>query len=177
MIARTGREALSAGAGGLIFFRLSSSGLSMLGHAKGNRLVATVASRDASGMKRHLDLVVRAFRHQRGGAKRTLTESATLQLIGATDFVSAKGTGGLLVACYTTTPCHVNATVNVGSTTIATGRNEFIGAEDLGYVIFALTPSGRSMLAHARGNQLGATVSVSGAGATASGQIALVRFS
>ena len=46
----------------------------------------------------------------------------------------------------------------------------------LSYLIFTLTSAGRSMLAHAGGNQLGAAVTISDGGAAARGQVALVRF-
>jgi hypothetical protein len=43
--------------------------------------------------------------------------------------------------------------------------------------MFSLTSQGRSMLAHARGHQLGAHVTLAEAATTASGDIALVPFS
>jgi hypothetical protein len=70
----------------------------------------------------------------------------------------------------------VRTTLSVGRTVIATTGSELLGARDVGYLIFSLTASGRSMLAHAAGNQLGAAVTISDGGATARGQIALVGF-
>jgi len=66
-----------------------------------------------------------------------------------------------------------------------------IGADELGYLIFSLTSRGRTLLANARGNQLGARVTItqttasSGQGGVsptpttirASANVALVRFS
>jgi hypothetical protein len=46
----------------------------------------------------------------------------------------------------------------------------------VGYLIFSLNSSGRSLLAHAHGNQLGAAVRISDGGATANGSVALVDF-
>ena len=59
---------------------------------------------------------------------------------------------------------------------IASTGSELLGARSVGYLIFSLTSAGRSMLEHAHGNQLGAAVTVSDGGATARGQVALVRF-
>ena len=71
-----------------------------------------------------------------------------------------------------------------------TGR-ELIGADELGYLIFSLTARGKTLLAHAHGNQLGARVTITqtlpsaGQGSVsptpttvrATANIALVRFS
>jgi hypothetical protein len=85
----------------------------------------------------------------------------------------------------------VTTEVSIGRTVIARAGRELIGAEELGYLIFSLTPRGRTLLANARGNQLGARVTVtqttpsSGGGSVspipttvkATANIALVRFS
>jgi hypothetical protein len=84
--------------------------------------------------------------------------------------------GGILAGCYGDDPCHTSTKVSVGNTVIATTGTELLGARSVGYLIFSLTAAGRSMLAHARGSQLGAQVTISDGGATASGQVALVRF-
>ena len=70
----------------------------------------------------------------------------------------------------------MTATVTVGKTTIAHTGSEFIGAHELGYVNFQLTKQGQSMLAHASGHQLGAHITLSGGGATASADVALIPF-
>jgi hypothetical protein len=64
----------------------------------------------------------------------------------------------------------------VGKTTIARTGPEFVGAKQLGYLSFSLTPAGRAMLARAPGNQLGARITVTNGHDSASGAIALVRF-
>ena len=67
--------------------------------------------------------------------------------------------------------------VSVGRTVVARTGGENIGAEELGYLIFKLTPKGRSMMAHTHSNQLGAKVTVSSSGlATAAASVALVGF-
>jgi hypothetical protein len=107
---------------------------------------------------------------------RTASQSPSLQLLGLTDFVSPGGVGGILAECLASTPCHTKTTVSVGKTVIASTGSELLGARSVGYLIFSLTSAGRSMLAHARGNQLGTSVTISDGSSTARGQVALVRF-
>ncbi len=107
---------------------------------------------------------------------RNASQSSTLQLLGLTDFVSPGGVGGILAQCLANSPCHTKTTVSVGRTVVAKTGSELLGARGVGYLIFSLTSAGRSMLAHAHGNQLGAAVTISDGGATARGQIALVSF-
>jgi hypothetical protein len=177
VIASTGREAIGAGSGRLLFFTLNGTGRSMLAHAAGRRLAVSVSARDKSGLSAGASLALVPFTSQGAGPHRSVTPSGALQLIGSTDFVSAGGTGGILLGCFSTSPCWVSGHLSVGQTTIATTRPEFIGPGELGYLIFSLSSAGRSMLAHAPGNQLDTTVSLSAGTAKASGQIALVRFS
>jgi hypothetical protein len=90
--------------------------------------------------------------------------------------VSSGGTGGILAECLASTPCHTKTTVSVGNTVIASTGSELLGARDVGYLIFSLTSAGRSMLAHAHGNQLASSVTITDGGATAHGDISLVGF-
>jgi hypothetical protein len=84
--------------------------------------------------------------------------------------------GGILAQCLASSPCHTKTTVSVGKTVIASTGSELLGARSVGYLIFSLTSAGRSMLEHAHGNQLGASVTISDGPSTARGQISLVRF-
>jgi hypothetical protein len=59
---------------------------------------------------------------------------------------------------------------------IARTGPEFLGSNQLGYLIFSLTRQGRAMLARAPGNQLGATPTLTNGAATATASIALVGF-
>jgi hypothetical protein len=98
--------------------------------------------------------------------------------VGATDFVNRHGVGGVLARCNAAViPCQSTSTVSVGRTVVAQTGPEYLGAGDLGYLIFTLTPSGRSMLARARGNQLGAEVRITSGADTTAGRVALVGFS
>jgi hypothetical protein len=84
--------------------------------------------------------------------------------------------GGILAECLASSPCHTKTTLSVGRTAIAATGSELLGPHGIGYLIFTLNSAGRTLLAHARGNQLGAAVTISDGGATARGQVALVRF-
>jgi hypothetical protein len=178
VLARSGREPLASGGGGILYFRLSPAARGALARARGHRLPVQATIQDSSGARTSTALNLVPFATSGAGPHRSLSPSSTLQLVGTTDFVNSGGVGGVLARCQAAvSPCSAAATVSVGRTVIARTGREFLGAGDLGYVIFSLTPSGRSLLAHAPGNQLGAQVSISGGGATASGQIALVGFS
>ena len=90
--------------------------------------------------------------------------------------MSSGGVGGILAECLASTACHTKTTLSIGRTVIATTGPELLGSHGVGYLIFSLTSGGKSMLEHARGHQLGASVTISDGRSTASGSIALVRF-
>ena len=175
LVASTGREYVRAGGEGLLFFRLSRSSYSTL--VRYRRLGVHVVARDSSGTIATTNMTLVPFRTSGAGPHRSLSNGHTAQIDGVTDFVNSNGWGGILGGCFSATPCHLKAAVSVGSTTIATTGPEFVGANELGYTIFHLTPAGQSMLAHAAGNQLGARVTLANGTTTASADIALVRFS
>jgi hypothetical protein len=60
---------------------------------------------------------------------------------------------------------------------IARTEPENLGANQMGYLIFSLTPRGRTLLTRARGNQLGAQLTLTNAGASTTTRIVLIRFS
>jgi hypothetical protein len=84
--------------------------------------------------------------------------------------------GGILAGCFANAPCDVMTTITAGRATIARTGPELLGANELGYLIFKLTPQGHTMLARAHGNQLGAHVTITDGSATANADIALVSF-
>ena len=176
VIARTGNERVPAQGGGLIYFSLTGAGRSMLAHARGHRLLVHMTGQDVSKLtfSRYITLV--PFSTGGRGPARSASQSGSLRLIGLTDFVSSGGVGGILAECLDSAPCHARTSIAVGSTVVASTGPELLGARGVGYLIFTLNSAGRSMLAHARGNQLGAAVTVSDGGATARGQVALVGF-
>ena len=175
VIARTGTEHIPGNGGGVIFFSLTGAGRSMLAHARGHRLLVRLTGNSG---KLTLNRLITLIPFSTSGAApaRSDSQSPSLQLVGLTDFVSSTGVGGILAECLATTPCHTRTTVSVGNTVIATTGSELLGARDVGYLIFSLTSAGRSMLEHARGNQLGAQVKISDGAASASGAISLVQF-
>jgi hypothetical protein len=136
----------------------------------------SVTIEDASGARATMPLTLVPFSASGPGPHRSVTQAPTLAIFGETDFVSSTGYGGTLAECISDDPCHVTATVTVGKTTIAHTGSEFIGAHELGYVNFQLTKQGQSLLAHASGHQLGAHITLSGGGATASADVALIPF-
>jgi hypothetical protein len=177
VVATTGRERLSQGSGGLLFFRLSGAGRALLGKASNRRLGVQVTVHDASGTRGSTGMDLIKFSASGGGPKRSVSQSPKLQLVGLTDFVNSKGTGGILAGCFANAPCRVTTTLSVGRTVISRTGREYLGPSTLGYLIFQLNGTGQSMLAHAPGNQLGAQVRISSSQGAASGQVALVGFS
>ena len=176
VIARTTSEPVGQNSNGIVYFRLSPGGRNMLAHHY--RLLVRVSARDdSSGTVANTPLYLFPFTTSGPGPRRSVTQSPAVQIIGNTDFASPGGVGGILAGCATATACKVTTTVSVGKTVIARTKPEYLGADELGYLLFTLTPAGRAILAHASGNQLGARVTLaSSSGATATGQIALVRF-
>jgi hypothetical protein len=177
VLAHTGPEGLTSGAGGIVYFRLSPAARTALARARGGRLPAQVTVQDSSGARAAISLTLVAFQTGGAGPHRSLSQSSPLQIVGATDFVNSAGTGGILAGCQApVSACQVTSTVSAGRTVIARTGREYLNAGDLGYLLFSLTPSGRSMLAHAPGNQLAAQVRITDGAVTATGQIALVGF-
>jgi hypothetical protein len=100
---------------------------------------------------------------------------SSVQVANTTSFVGASGNGAILAGCYAVLPCGLRATLSVGSTVIASTSTQHLGLNELGNVNFQLNSTGRSMLAHASGNQLGARIKLTNGSAKATGQIVLVR--
>ncbi len=176
VVARTGSEQVPANSGGIIFFSLTSAGRSLVAHARGNRLLVRLTGQASKTLTLNRLITLVRFSTSGSAPAGKASQSSTLRLLGLTDFVSSGGTGGILAECLASTPCHTRATVSVGNTVIASTGSELLGARDVGYLIFSLTSAGKSMLEHARGNQLGTQVKISDGGASASAGVALVRF-
>jgi hypothetical protein len=190
-IATTGKERIGANSTGLVFFKLTAKGRSLLNSARGHRLAVNVKVQDVTGTKALVKMSLVPFTTSGSGPRRSVTPAFPLRIVGGMDFVSSRGVGGILAACGSATTCSVTTEVSVGRTVIARTGRELIGADELGYLIFSLTPRGRTLLTNARGNQLGARVTItqttpsSGQGSVsptptsvhASANVALVRFS
>jgi hypothetical protein len=176
-IARTGQEHVGANGTGIVFFKLTSKGRSLLSHARGHRLAVNVKVQDSRGTKALSKMSLIAFATTGAGSHRSLTQASPLKLVGLTDFVSGRGVGGILAGCDSPGTCAVTTVVSVGRTVIARTGRELIGGNELGYLIFSLTSHGRTLLANAHGNQLGARVTITQGTVKAAGSISLVRFS
>ena len=177
VLAKTGSQYYTPDTGGLLYFRLSPSAHAMLAASSSNRITAQVTLRDSSGAAAaYKAMTLVGFTSTGSGPKRSYDQGSELRFRSGTDFVSPTGTGAALIACVSDTPCRVKTSVSAGGAMVASTGYEYVGANQLGYVYFNLTASGQSALDHAAGNQLGVTMTLSGAGTTATGRVALVRF-
>lgn len=175
LLARSGRQSLAAGAGGVLYFRLSPAGRRMLARARGNRLPVQVTVQDSSGLQARANLNLIAFSTRGPSGARSTQAAPALTAVGTTDFVSSTGAGGVLAACRTTSTCTVRLTVTVGSTVVARTGPERIGAGELSYLAFNLNGAGKSLLSTARGEQP-THIELADGASTASASIALVPF-
>ncbi len=177
VIAKTGVERVATNGAGILHFKLNPNGRKLFTHARGGRLAVQVKVLDSTGIKALVPLTLIPFTTSGHAPARSNTPVPPLRVVGNTHFVSSLGTGGILAGCSSTTTCKVSTVVSVGRTVVARTGRENIGAEELGYLIFKLTPKGRSMMAHSHSNQLGAKVTISFSGlATAAASVALVGF-
>lgn len=176
LIASSAPEFVAAGRGGIVTFTPDAAGERMLSAARRHRLDVTVTIVDSSGAKASASMHMIQF-YTVGRAPRDDSQPApTLWLSGLTDFVYAGATGGILAQCNQLQPCHVTTQVMLGGRIVASTGPEFIGAHELGYLIFHLAPPARRILAHNAGNMLPASVILRDGSVTARGQITLVRF-
>ncbi len=191
VLATTGPESVPADSGGIVYFKLTRAGRARLA-AAGHRLAVRVRERDVSGKSVTTKLNLVPFQTQGRPPRRSLADSPTLRLVGATEFVFRHSVGGILAGCFSATPCRVLTRITAGGSTIASTTPESLGAHQAGYLIFRLTGHGRALLAKAKGNQLGVTVTVSsvatvsgagggagagvGAASQASGHVVLVSY-
>lgn len=175
-VARVAPVTIDAGGDSLVYFTLSPAAHAQLMRTGNHRLRVRVTATDPSGIGGTTLLTLIPFFTRGHGPKQTVSQSLTVQIVGLTDYVFEGGTGGILVSCSSDLPCAARTTLSVGKTTIARTGPEFVGAKQLGYLSFSLTPAGRAMLDRAPGNQLGARITVTNGHDTASGVITLVQF-
>ena len=177
LIAQTGAERLNTSAG-LIFFTLNATGRKLLSTARGRRLPVRVSIQDVSGRSASALISLIPYTTLGSGPRRSAGSASTVKLIGLRDFVLGSSTGGILAGCYGSAPCLIKTTISAGHQTVAVTKPEFVGANTAGYLSYRLTGYGRRLLAAAKGNQLGASVtlsnvlstgSVGGSGSTGSG--------
>jgi len=176
-IATTGPESIQPTGTGILYFKLAPQGRILLRRARRARLPVEVRSRDLGGSVATANIMLIPFSTSGRGPLRTVEQSTLVRAVGVTDFVFAHGSGGILAGCASVAACPIAATLSVGRVTIATTRPELVGGNELGYLFFSLTAEGRAMLERAPGNQLGASLTLSSGGSTATARIALVQFS
>jgi hypothetical protein len=175
VLARTKPERVSDGVSGLVYFALSAADRRLLGAAPHRRLPVTVSISDGSGARANGVLNLVSFTSS-GRPPRSAVQGTTIKVIGLTDFVAGGGFGGILAGCVGAGPCRGAVTLSAGRTTIAQTGPEFMGANELSYLSFRLTPRGRSLLAAAPGRLLSARLRITNGADVATAQIALVRF-
>jgi hypothetical protein len=176
-LARTGSEALPAGGTGLVFFKLTATALKMLDRSPSRRLPVQVTIKDVSGRSATARLNLIPFTTRGRAPSHSLSASPVVRPVGVTDFVYARGAGGILTGCSAVSACQVSASLSVGRTTIAVTRPELVNGRELGYVLFSLTAQGRQMLLRAPGNQLGANLVLRAGSSVSRARITLAQFS
>jgi Arylsulfotransferase (ASST) len=174
-VATTNPESIGAGDGGLVFFKLNSTGRSLLGKASNHQLTVTASVRNTDGATTTGTVNLLPY-HTTGTVKTNVQQSPSLRILVRSAFIPPTGLAGVFVQCTTSQPCLPSTTVSVGNTTVATTGPEFIGGQDCGTLFFQLAAQGDAMLAHADGNQLTARLTIKNGHDTATAQIALVRF-
>jgi hypothetical protein len=176
-LARTGTEALPGGGAGLVFFKLTRSGLRSLNHARNRRLAVQVTVKDATGRTATAKLNLIPFSTHGRSPAHSSTADPVIRSVGFSDFVYSRGPGGILAGCEAASACPISATLTVGRTTIASTRPEYVGGRELGYVLFSLTSTGRRLLNRAPGNQLAANLTLRSGIDVTRARITLIQFS
>ena len=169
---------VARGTGALIYFKLSAAGVSKLAQASNHRLPVTVSVHDsASGVSATRTLTLIPYSIAGTGPGHSASQSPSIQLLQRPGFVATNnGQGQILGACYASTPCQVTATVSSQGTQIAQTTAEHLGVNELGVLYFKVSAAGRSMLAHASGNQLPVQITLSDGTDTVTGNLALVGY-
>jgi Arylsulfotransferase (ASST) len=176
VLAQHASHSLPSGRGTLIAFALSPPAINRLNAAPGHQLPVQVTVRDSSGASATVDMNLISYSAGSASMHRKVSQHNSLQIVQNTGFVSPAGTGYLLAACYASVPCYVNTSVRANGTRIAHQTNQYLGADELGFIPFNLDAAGRSMLQKAPGNQLPVQITLSSGHTKATGQIPLVGY-
>lgn len=166
------------GTGRLIEFKLSSAGVSELRRAAHHRLTVTVNVHDSASGKsavRRLTLIPYSITGK--GSTNPVVQGSGLQFLQGVGFVSsATGKAQFLIGCFAASPCRITTTVFANGHQIARSTPQYVGVDEVGVVHFKLSPAGRKMLAHARGNQLPVQIRLRDPAGNAAGRISLVAY-
>ncbi|HEX8975494.1 MAG TPA: glycoside hydrolase domain-containing protein [Solirubrobacteraceae bacterium] len=175
LLAQSGAQRLNT-TGGMVFFTLNSVGRRLLSQARGLRLPVRVTVHDVSGRSASAPMTLVPYTTVGSGPRLSASRASTLRFVSLRAFVWHSTLGGILAACSGPAPCLIGVKISAGRTTVATKAPAFLGANTAGYLNFRLTPQGRALLASATGNQLGVSVTLTDAGATARGRLSLTTF-
>jgi hypothetical protein len=176
VLAQHASHPLPSGRTTLIEYGLSPTAINRLNAAPNHRLPVQVSLTDSSGATATVNMNLIPYSVGATAVHRSVSQHNALQIVQNTGFVSASGTGHILVACYATAPCYVNTTVHAQGHQIAQQKNQYLGANEVAFITFRLDTSGRSMLRSASGNQLPAQITLTSGQVKATGQIPLVRY-
>ncbi|HEX5192261.1 MAG TPA: DUF1906 domain-containing protein [Solirubrobacteraceae bacterium] len=171
--------------GGIAHFKLSGYWHRLVAAHRSLPVTITVKSAGAKRISQLMRLVPYTTSGRR--PHQSSTPSAQIRLIGGMEFVSHRGSGGVLAACVATAPCQTSMTLSARGMVIGRTGQQTLGAGMVGYLHFSLTRRGRTLLAHTKSNQLAVEVQISSEGATgggasasavsvASGQVTLAAF-
>jgi len=198
-LSTTGPEHLTT-SDGLAYFQLTAKSKAMLLKATHQQMAVKVKIADAAGSSVTRALTLASFATSDPNPPRSIGPSSPVRLVGATDFVSHGWFGGILVSCSTGASCPTAGKIVSAGRVIARTNATTVGSGELAYLFFSMTTAGHKLLAHATGNQLGATVTLTstgtstvtsttaspgagavgggqlGSGTTATARIALVSF-
>ncbi len=158
-IAHSGLSSIPA-QGGQLLVPLSAHTRDLILYARQHELPVSVTVQSSAGAKATRPLELIPYLTSGPAPKRRLWPSMAVQVIGQTSYVGNGWTGGVLVACRQQTPCVARANVTLGGVRLAFPRTATIGAGEIGYVTYRLTNHAHELLAEARGNQLGARVTI-----------------
>jgi hypothetical protein len=183
-VRKAGPQSIASG-GGIAHFRLSGYWHRFVAAHPALPVTITVKSKGAGPVSQTMHLVPYTTSGRRPPG--SSTPSAQIKLIGGMEFVSHRGSGGVLAACVATAPCKATTTISAGGQVIGSGGPRTLGAGMVGYLHFSLTPQGRRLLAHTKTNQLAVQVQISSQGGSdggasasavsvASGQVTLAAF-
>jgi glycoside hydrolase-like protein len=157
--ATTHPEFIAAG-GGLAYFKLSSTAQKLLARAHNHQLPVNVRLREAGGRSVMRKLTLSSFSTTTPSPPRSIGQSSQLKLLGTTEFVSHGWAGGILAECVAGAPCQATVTLVSGGRTIVRTSLQTLGAGELGYLGFSLTPAGHKLLTKTKSNQLGVTATI-----------------
>jgi hypothetical protein len=106
----------------------------------------------------------------------SVSQSASLKILGTILFINHAGVGSLFVGCASAASCHAVTMINSGKTELARTGSEFLGGQDLGTVFFKLSPGALAQLNRTRGNQMPVQVTVANGRDVARAQLFMTRF-